>query len=235
MAIFKQSKRHNYGGAMNKTNALIEIINREISDLWLLSSSILDYIYSRNADEQLNTFTSFLKDIDFNDFDIPELDEYLNLSSENYVKFTDISKTTSRILQNLINSNVTEAEFYSKLWNKLNDSDLFPTNKDKIAFLLSLWLDMRIPYYSLVQGCSMEIDEYLEAIKKISPALKKARFIICTKFGQRMQRASLLMDLAESIEDYRLRVVFWTQSILLLTKLESEFDNSDDDEKQDND
>ena len=56
----------------------------------------------------------------------------------------------------------------------------------------------------------MENDEFERINSELSEAIKKARFIVYVGIQQRTQRASLLMDLAEEIQDPRQRSVFWS-------------------------
>ncbi len=206
---------------MSTNKVLVEIIEKNLNNLWTLISDILAYIYSQNSDSQLSVFIAFLKNLDYTDFDFPEIDDHFNLSDDEYQTFRDVSRTKTRILQNLINANISEDEFYEKIWNKLNDSDLFPNPEDKTALLLTLWLDTRIPYYQLGESCSMENDEYKEIIELLSPKIKKARFIVYSGIEQKTQRTSLLMDVSDTIEDYRQKVVFWSYVISLITKFEA--------------
>ena len=206
---------------MNTQETLTRIIQNNPEDLWLLSKDVLKFIYSQDREAQLSVFSLFLKDLDITDFDFPDMNDHFNLSDINYQYFRDISRTEKRILQNLINANVSEDEFYEKLWNKLNDSDLFPNFEDKTALLLSLWLDTRIPYYQLGDSCSMENDEFKSTIDLLSPQIKKARFIVYSGKEQKTQRTSLLMDVADTITEYKEKVVFWSYIISMIAKIES--------------
>ena len=67
----------------------------------------------------------------------------------------------------------------------------------------------------------MDNDEYRERIQKLAPELKKASFIIYSGLQQKTQRASLLMALADKIEDDRQRVVFWSCVISKITNQEA--------------
>ena len=67
----------------------------------------------------------------------------------------------------------------------------------------------------------MDNDEYRERIQKLAPELKKASFIIYSGLQQKTQRASLLMSLADKIEDDRQRAVFWSCVISKITEREA--------------
>ena len=224
---------------MNKEDVLKIIIEENKDKFWDLSAKIIDYIYSEAEDMQQRAFTDLLVNVDIREFDLPEIDEKLTLSNEQYKVFLDVSKTAERILQNLINANITESEFYEKLWIKFNDKDLFTSSDDRIALLLSLWLDVRIPYFQLHEGCSMEDDEYRKYIDEISLELKKASFIVYKNMKQKTQRVSLLMELAESISDKNKRTVFWSYVISLISKKEAELyiarSSKAENEKKEND
>lgn len=208
---------------MNKVDELKELVNKYKGNLWNLSEQIIDYIYREDDDMQEQVFTMLLEYVDISEFDLPEMDDHITLTEEQFQEFRDVSKTAERILLNLINSNTSESEFYKKLWKKFNDKDLFTNSDDRTALLLSLWLDVRIPYFQLSEGCSMENDEFREYLNQLSSEIRKARFIIYKKMQQRTQRISLLMELAESITDKTKRIVFWTYVTSLLTQKETTF------------
>lgn len=189
---------------------LSNIVNDNLGDLKELSEKVLAHIYSQEESEREMIFSTFLRDIDASDFQLPSLDEKTFEDTDEKLRFSDISRMIDRVLQNMNNINVSESVFYNKLWNKFNDEDLFPEHEDKVLLLLAIWLDVRIPYYHLGQSCSMDNDEYKRLIEQSAPELKKARFIIFKNIPQRTQKASLLMSIADSIEDYRQKVVFWS-------------------------
>lgn len=114
-----------------------------------------------------------------------------------------------RILSNLIKKNVTEAEFYDDLWNRLQDDILSADRESKNVLLVRFWVDPRTPYYQLDKGCTMDNDEFGAAVEAIDAHIKKALFIIHAGLPQKTQKASLLMDLAEEIKNPRERAVFW--------------------------
>lgn len=201
---------------------LKKITDSNLNDFWKLSMEIISFINESEKEEQLDIFTVFLRDIDISEYTLPEYDDHFNLSDEHYKRFLDVSRTSERIIQNLLNTNVTEKIFYEKLWNKFNDQDLFPSSEDKYALLLSLWLDVRIPYYQLGESCSMEDDEYEKTMRLLTPELKKAKFIIHSGLQQKTQRTSLLMALADTIPDIRKKTVFWSVVITFISEREAQ-------------
>ncbi len=220
---------------MNNEDVLKRIVEENKGKLWDLSEKIIDYIYGKDEDMRQQIFADLLENVDIREFDLPEIDEHLTLSDEQYNEFQDVSKTAERILQNLINANITESEFYEKLWTKFNDKDLFTSSDDRIALLLSLWLDVRIPYFQVHEGCSMEDDEYRKCIDEISMELKKASFIVYKNMKQKTQRVSLLMELADSIPDKNKRIVFWSYVISLISKKEAALQSARSSERVDGD
>ena len=206
---------------MSVLETLEKIVRNNFSDFWRLSAAVISFIKESDEQEQLNIFITFLKEFNVSEYDSAKLNEQYNLSDEHYSYFMDISRTVERILQNLINSNVKEAQFYEALWTKFNDPVLFPNDDDKTALLLGLWLNVRIPYYQLAEGCIMENDEYEKLAKSMREELKKANFIIYSGIPQKTQRTSLLMDLADTITDTRKRTVFWSVVISIISQREA--------------
>lgn len=195
---------------MSIVDTLKKKVKEQKDKLWDLSADIVDYIYSETEEIQQKIFIAFLRDVDTGEIQLSDIDERLTMSEEQFKEFRDVSKTADRILHNLVNSNISEDDFYEKLWAKFNDEDLFTRSDDRTALLLYLWLNPCIPYYQLNEGCSMEDQEFEENIEQLSDVLRKAKFIIFKRIRQKTQRVSLLMELADSIDDYKKRVVFWS-------------------------
>ena len=81
-------------------------------------------------------------------------------------------------------------------------------------FLQCLWLDNRIPYYQLGEGRHIGNNEEFKRIyKEIEPSLNKGRYIINAKLQYKTQRASLLMEIADSLDTDEQRMVFWASII----------------------
>lgn len=190
---------------------LISVADEHTSDVLELCGAVWDLILSKPETEQKSCFEVFLKEIDLLELDIEDINKFFfalqkeNLSQGNM----QADQLGQRILANLIKKNVTEEEFYADLWNRLMDDVLSGGRESQVMLLTRFWMDQRIPYYQLPEGCTMGNDEYRAAMDKIEPQVKKATFIIHAGLSQKTQKASLLMDVAEEIEDRDARAVFW--------------------------
>ena len=125
---------------------------------------------------------------------------------QNEEELTDLEK---RIVSNLIDSNIEESAFYSELCTKLGDDTLLSSIEDKAIFLALLWEDPQIPYYQLEEGRVMDNKQYGTIISKIRDPLDKAFFILNAKLHYKTQRSSLLIKVANTLENEDERIVFW--------------------------
>ena len=123
--------------------------------------------------------------------------------------FKQAQTLLNQVVSSLIKKNVSEEDFYEELQEKYRDETLFDSSSKRACFLLTVWIDQRIPYYHLHEGCKMENEEYRELQTKILNQLKTAKFIVYRGGLQKTEQASLLMELAQTITDERERAVFW--------------------------
>lgn len=194
---------------------LISAIQDNRENLWDACSAVWSLIRAKDEEEQERYFTLFLRDIDLYDVDIDdESHEKLKELQDGFLKVKDLEK---RIIKSLISNNPTEASFYRQLWEKINDSLLFPNPVSQISFLACLWSDTRIPYFQLEEGLFMDDERYQAILEELSPYIKKANFIVSTDLQQRTQRASLLMKIAEEINDEEKVTVFWAYILSRVT------------------
>lgn len=191
------------------------IINQPIESIWSTCKEIVAFINEKPDNEQEEIFTSFLKDVDLRDLDVAngELDELLEHDS--------VRKTTDIILDNLVKKRIDEDSFYTRLWDKYCDEDLFPAEDDKVAFLGFLWLDARIPYYKVSVGCSMEEEEFQVRVNQIKRQLRKAEFVIWLNNEQKTERVSILYEISQEIMDEKDKIVFGACVIDRLAKREA--------------
>lgn len=79
----------------------------------------------------------------------------------------------------------------------------------RATFLQTLWMDNRIPYYQLDEGCIMGNDQYRKIIDTIRPSLKKGTFILNANLKYKTERASLLLNIAKELGSEEEQIVFW--------------------------
>ena len=184
---------------------LISVIQRKNDTFRTACEAAWSLIREKSGQEQYLCF--FLRDIDC--FDINIADESKMDFNDDDPNFSSVKDLERRIVHSLIGSNPSEEFFYHNICQKINDSLLFPDFSSQVSFLTCLWLDSRIPYFQLEEGCLMENEKYQAILEELSPLLKKANFILSTDLKQRTQRASLLMRIAEEINDKEKETVFW--------------------------
>lgn len=195
-------------------NQLCALINDNVSSVWACCSAVWEYIESQPAENQEEIFNIFLNEIDLYDF---KFSAPPSVDFEEKSGFRDAKEIEQRIIKTLVSENNTEEAFYHTLWEKINDPYLFETSNEQTAFLCALWSDPRIPYFQLEEGSRMDNDEYQAISLKLKPLLKKANYILNTTIEQKTQRASLLMAIADSIDNEREKTVFWAKIITMPT------------------
>lgn len=198
---------------------LLDVVLLHKSDIGTVCKAVWEYILEKGPEQQKNTFVCFLQEVDFFDVDLDDETPIDFEKAEPEIK--NIYNIEKRIVEVLAENRPTEEVFYHSLWEKINDTILFPDIESQVTFLTSLWTDTRIPYYQLEDGCSMSNDEYQTIMLELRPLLKKANFIIDATFQQRTQRASLLLNLADTIEDKNKRIVFWAY---IISRFNARFD-----------
>jgi len=130
---------------------------------------------------------------------------------------------TDAVFEKVLAENYSETHFYKKLWESINESVIFDTEKAKIFALYYIWIDVRIPYYQLGDGLSMTNQKFSEITTRIRGDIKKARFILKTnKFDQRTNRSSILLELIEKQSSFEERTVLLAHVISFLKPTISE-------------
>lgn len=173
-------------------------------------SSVWKSISEQEKNSQYNCFVFFMQEMNRPKINpISSTPETLNEGQSSLPVMPQVLQITDRIISTLTKTDLPIEEFYNALWEKINDSLLFPDDDSKAEFLFCLSIDQRIPYYQLGLGMEMQDPEFLNIANSITPVLKKAHFVVFRRLPQKTQEASLLMDLAEEINDYKKKVVFW--------------------------
>lgn len=144
------------------------------------------------------------------DEEITEEEKHQYVSS--YGKMIDGS------LEALLRENLPVKEFYSKLWEMIQNNTILESEKKKAFALYYIWIDARIPYFELEEGLEMSNKEYREYIKTHEEVLKKARFILLTPTDQKTQRASRLVKLLDELSDEKEKAVLMAQILEMRAK-----------------
>jgi hypothetical protein len=109
-------------------------------------------------------------------------------------------KLTDSLLEGVLQRNPKEDEFYMTLWNVLS-SPVFPD--DRIRYFAFYWMliDVRIPYFHLEEGVSMNDDRFGSISRRLGMQKAKVRFILKHNFSQKTQRASLLLEELDAVTE----------------------------------
>lgn len=111
---------------------------------------------------------------------------------------------------------IPEEDFYSSLWRALSAN--FPGEKEKaFAFYYTL-IDATIPYQFLGKPISMSNERFEEVIQKNEANIEKIKYIVKCGYTQRTERASLLLNCLDQIEDFESKTVVLAQAILLFNR-----------------
>lgn len=177
-------------------------------------------LLEENAETAREGFQYFLTRISpprYSSDDIP--DELFEVNEEEIDPFTQkrIREMESQIIRELIFQDVTEETFYTEIWKRVSDKLLVSDSYQRAFFLRLMWLDSRIPYYRLGLGMIMDEEKYQECVKQLEVPYRKMQFVMNAGYPRRTQKVSILMKIAEEIQDPEQRIVFWA---LTLGKLE---------------
>jgi len=141
---------------------------------------------------------------EFFDIDEDEIDEATQ---------TRISGMEFQIVKELIFKDVLEDTFYEEIWKRASDPLLLSDIYQKSFFLLRMWLDSRIPYYQLGLGIDMDNQTYKDYVQQVKLPYQKMVFAMNAGYPKRTQKASILLKIADEIQDQKSRIVFWSLTI----------------------
>ena len=164
---------------------------------------------SGKKDEGLIYFKTVLTQMSVYDWVDEISSEFLEFDIVPDSRLPEIIRLENNLISKQIEKRVSEEEFYAELWKRLWDDVVLPNDEDRIAFFQILWTDNRIPYFEIGEGNIIQEDDFQKIRKKIAPAIQKGKFIMDANLKHKTQWSSLLMELANSLEDETERVVFW--------------------------
>lgn len=209
-----------------KRAALLECIRSHTDTAWDVCAAAWEFIQSQSLEDQKPYFTIFLSQIYIEDLNITDTDKFLPDDVKGKIT-EDIYSLANRVVANLVRQRLSEESFYDSLWEKISDGTLLPDKQAQISFLTRLWLDPRIPYYQVGEGCTMDDDEFSRIRDQVWPVIKKAFFILAIPFSQKTQRMSLIMELADGLENDREKAVFWAGIMTRLAESSRPSEKSD--------
>ncbi len=120
------------------------------------------------------------------------------------------------IIDLIFAEHLTPEEYYQRLWNMLQENNLFASKERNEMMLFLVWGDSRTPYYHFESPLGMENCEFLEVTDKIKPEISKLLFVLNANYLQRTEEASCILEILNSIHDSTSKVVFIANLILCL-------------------
>lgn len=121
-----------------------------------------------------------------------------------------INGTANRIAD----MNLTQSEFYKNLYMTLFESDnrVFPQSKEEKAITLKILSEnvRAVPYYQVMEIDRISKEEFKEEIDNLQTHLQEAYYMLNRQFSTTPARAAEIVRIADTIEDRKRRIVFWT-------------------------
>lgn len=175
-------------------------------DLGILCS----YVYINYIKDNKKAFENFvaLCKWDFrsdNTFDMGEQPE--KDYKEQYGKAQAILRTS---VDNLIEQEVGQEEFYDALYKNLTNKSLFASDDDVVGALIYIVNNDKIPYFFLEKPVDIDEDEFSELYEKLNPDIQKCLYIINRGYEFRTEVASQLLRVIESKSDEKEKIVVLT-------------------------
>ncbi len=197
---------------MNKPG-LVSRLNEQAKTFGDIKNLLFEYIMNKEETKRRDSFEWLLHNITIMDLDTKGWKTIADGMSETKEMICSADSIAAQVVSSMVDKRVPASTFYDELWTKFTDDILLPSDEDKKCFLMSLWLDSRIPYFELDEGIEMSDDEYTDRIKQISGHISRAAFISSLNMDQKTKKASLLADEAMQISDRRDLAVFWAFAI----------------------
>lgn len=185
----------------NMQQVILDYLSKVTNDSEQDRINICAWIYSKITTEDVDSvdlFRFFLENADDieSDASAKANDIFSEADVKEYTK--KYGSLTDAVFEKILAENHPETQFYKKLWESINESVIFDTEKARIFALYYIWIDIRIPYYQLGNGMSMTNQKFSEITNSIKGDIKKARFILRTNiFDKRSNRSSILLELIE--------------------------------------
>ena len=133
--------------------------------------------------------------------------------------FRKYQKMTEGYVDYLSKCLYTESDFYKKVWEYLNNSDIFPDDKNRAIAFCCICVHPMIPYYQIQPGLQMDNSDYRQISEEVYTYRNKIQFIMKQKFEQKTEQASAILSILDSIKGAEQRTV-------LLSLLISDLQNS---------
>lgn len=194
---------------MNAIAAEIKDAITEKDSIQALCSELMSFFEEKGREAGLDYFKTLLQGMSPYDLMDEISPDFFKVDASLKERISELMRLVNTLMEKQIEKRVSEEAFYTDLWARVWDDVVLPTREDRAAFLQILWSDSRIPYFQIGKGCSIPEDEFKRIVDKIHLALQKGEFIVNANIPYKSQRASLLMEIADSLEEDKERIVFW--------------------------
>lgn len=116
----------------------------------------------------------------------------------------------------LQNMELSEKEFYDKLWRYISTTQFLPNFEARVVALFNCAIDKRLPYFTIDRSSAltMEQEEYETLLASIGEKnLGRMEYILQADFHQKSEQASLIVKMMDSLESFEERTVFLARLI----------------------
>lgn len=120
-------------------------------------------------------------------------------------------KMVDSYLEELIELSLPKPEFYTKLWNYIQNSSELTTQKLRVFALFNIVIDKRVPYFMIDRKSmlSMDNDQFTALNNQVGDeAFGELEYILKSKFNQKTEQASLVVKMLEALPEFKLKTVF---------------------------
>jgi hypothetical protein len=111
-----------------------------------------------------------------------------------------LGKMTNAMLVHLVQENLPEDTFYTRLWELINNP-VFRDEKAKAFALYYVLIDRQIPYFQLPEGLKMANEDYRDSRRRLRRSCQRIGFILARDFGQRTEEADILLREIKSAKE----------------------------------
>lgn len=200
------SKNNNFA----KIKCLMEHTSAD-ADLCIMVYRLI--VASTSQEEQLEMFKFFMRNLkDTNSdesLDIPsliEIDEIVELSRNSIKHLVDF-------LDDLYMNQVSEDEFYKKLWEFISTDYHFNSDVAKGVAMFNCLKTKKVPYvkFDISKALRMEQEEFKALMDDVlsSKYMEKVRRVEEFGFRQKTEKMSMLLNIIESCDDERMKVLLF--------------------------
>lgn len=197
-------------------------------------ANLTEYIYVnyikdlKSSEEIIDNLISFMEWNFKSDFSIDITEIFSDTDfSEQFDKAAGILKPN---IDNLINQDVDQRDFYINIWETVSNSLLFAADEDRIGALIFLLSYDKVPYFKLDKPLDVTEQEFSDLFDMMNMKIQKFIYVFNRGYEYRTEVASQLLRIIESESEEKHRVVLLAG---ILHYLEWTLTSDDKDDKKD--